>query len=86
MGSYQIEFAKSVRKELLRLQPQMAKRIDTAISNLRENPFPPGSRKLVGDEQSHRIRIGDFRLIYEVRESVLVVLILQVGHRKDIYR
>jgi mRNA interferase RelE/StbE len=86
MGSYQIEFAKSVRKELLRLQPQMAKRIDAAILNLAENPFPQGSRKMAGDEDSHRIRVGDFRVIYEVRESVLVVLILQVGHRKDIYR
>lgn len=86
MASYQIEFAKSVRKELLRLQPAMAKRIDDAIVKLSENPFPPGARKMEGAEGAHRIRVGDFRIIYEVKESVLIVLILKVGPRKDIYR
>jgi mRNA interferase RelE/StbE len=56
------------------------------VEALDENPFPAGSRKLKGEERAYRIRVGDYRIIYDVLRDVLVVLVLSVGHRKDVYR
>ncbi len=86
MDSYRIEFTRSARKELLKLQPFAARRIDEAIRSLAGDPFPPGCRKLEASDGAYRIRIGDYRVIYDVQGNVLVILILRIGHRKDIYR
>ena len=48
--------------------------------------MPPNSRKLKGEEHAYRIRVGDYRIIYDVLQEVLVILVLRVGHRKDVYR
>ncbi|MBX3739382.1 MAG: type II toxin-antitoxin system RelE/ParE family toxin [Akkermansiaceae bacterium] len=70
----------------MKLQPAVAQRVDAAILKLADDPHPPGSLKLAGDENAYRIRVGDYRIIYEIRNEVLVVLVVKIGHRKDIYR
>ena len=84
MVSYRIEFAKGVRKDFKRLPKKDAERILKKIESLSENPRPPESKKLTNDD-SHRIRIGNYRVIYDIQDQVLVVLVLKVGNRKDVY-
>ena len=64
----------------------MRVRISRAIDSLADNPVPPGARKLKGEERSYRIRVGDYRVVYDVLEEVVLVMILRIGHRKDVYR
>ena len=86
MGSYQIEWKNSAYKELQKLPRAMIPRIVAAVSDLATEPFPQGVKKLVGSELSYRIRVGDYRIIYEVIEKRLVIEIVRVRHRKDAYR
>jgi mRNA interferase RelE/StbE len=85
MGLIRIEFAKAVRKDFKKLPKKDAVRILKRIESLSENPRPPESKKLTNDE-SHRIRVGNYRVIYDIRDAVLVVLVLKVGKRKDFQR
>ena len=85
MGSYSIEFAKSVRKDFKGIPRNDAERILKRISSLSREPRPPDSKKL-SNEDAYRIRVGSYRVIYEIRDQLIVVIILKVGHRKDIYR
>jgi mRNA interferase RelE/StbE len=64
----------------------LVRRLRQSIKGLAENPRPPGSIKLQGEEELYRIRIGDYRIVYQIRDAVLVVLVVQIGHRRDIYR
>ena len=83
---YTIRFGTSAARALQRLDVSLRVRISRAIDALADNPFPPSARKLRGEERSYRIRIGDYRVVYDVLEEVVVVLILRIGHRKDVYR
>jgi mRNA interferase RelE/StbE len=85
MGLFRIEFAKAVRKDFKKLPKTDAESILKRIESLSENPRPPESKKLTNDD-SHRIRVGNYRVIYDIRDAVLVVLVLKVGNRKDVYR
>ncbi len=64
----------------------MIQKIMEVAESLSETPFPPNCRKLVGSEQTWRIRIGNYRIIYNIYSSILVVEIIRVAHRKDAYR
>jgi mRNA interferase RelE/StbE len=85
MESYRIEWKRSAIKELKRLPREAVRRILQVVEPLARDPYPPGIRKLVGSEHTYRIRVGDYRVIYSVQESILVIQIIRVGHRKDIY-
>ena len=85
MASYQIDWKSSARKELRKLPSDMIQKIMAEVESLGENPFPPGCRKLTGSEQTWRIRIGNYRVIYNVLSSILVIEIVRVAHRKDAY-
>lgn len=61
-------------------------RFQEAIDGLADNPRPPGCVKLQGPGELFRVRVGDYRVVYEIQDAVLVVLVVQIGHRKDIYR
>ena len=61
-------------------------RLGRRIDSLAENPRPQGVKKLSGEDDMHRIRVGDYRIIYQIREKSLVVLIVRIGHRSDVYR
>jgi mRNA interferase RelE/StbE len=88
--SYRIEFASSANKELAKLikkiQPKQARLITETIEDLQEDPWPPGVETVEGEENLWRVRQGDYRIIYSIEENVLVVYIVKVGHRKDVYK
>lgn len=86
MDTYKIEWKRSAIKELEKLPRPMHSKIVSAVDNLASNPYPQGVRKLVGTENSYRIRVGDYRVLYNIIENRLIVEIVRVGHRKDIYR
>ena len=85
MARYKLEFATSIRKDLKKIAKKEVQRILTSIEKLAEEPRPSGSKKLT-NEELYRIRIGNYRVIYEVHDDRLIVLIVKAGHRKDIYR
>lgn len=85
-GKYRIEFVPSARKALLGLPRAAAQRIRTAIDALADIPRPPGSIKLAGNEGLLRIRVGDYRVVYLVRDRELVVLVVRIADRKDVHR
>lgn len=64
----------------------MHARLRVAIDGLAENPRPPGCVKLQGGDELFRVRVGDYRIVYQIQDAVLVVLVVQVGHRREIYR
>lgn len=86
MDPFEIQWRNSATRELRRLDRQLIPRVLEVIGQLSENPFPAGARKLQGSERTYRIRIGDYRVIYEVREETRVIIIARVRHRKDAYR
>ena len=86
MASYKIEWKRSAAKELKRLPPEIIKRILTAVEALAEEPFPAGVKKLIGSHHTYRIREGSYRIIYNIVSDVVVIEIIKVGHRKDVYR
>jgi mRNA interferase RelE/StbE len=86
MGSYRIEWKHSATKELKRLPRDVIHKVIVAVEQLAKEPRPSGAKKLVTAEHTYRIRIGDYRIIYSIFESALVVEIIRVKHRKDVYR
>ncbi|MFQ6115225.1 MAG: type II toxin-antitoxin system RelE/ParE family toxin [bacterium] len=86
MVIFKTRWKPSAAKELRGLDRQIIPRILKAVESLSSNPFPSGVHKLHGSEHSYRIRIGDYRVIYSVSESHLVIEIIRVRHRKNIYR
>ena len=86
MGSYEVHWKRSAYQDLRRLDAQLVQRILRAVQQLRENPFPRGSRKLVGTDNHRRLRVGEVRVIYEVERGLKVVTIIHVRHRRDAYR
>ncbi len=86
MGLFEIRWKHSATKELKKLSPQDIQRILKAVEELASEPYPHGTRKLTGSDRSFRIRVGDYRVIYSVLEACLVIEIVRVGHRKEVYR
>lgn len=86
MGSYSVEWRRSAAKELKKLPQDVVLRILSAVEELSANPYPAGTKKLVGAEHSYRIRVGDYRIVYSIWASRLAIEIVRVGDRKDIYR
>ena len=86
MASYRIEWKSSAVKELRNIPQASVVRILAAVESLKENPFPHGSKKLTGGRSSYRIREGVYRIIYSVHSDVLLIEIVKVGHRKDVYK
>ena len=82
---YQVILPKSVRKELDRLPDDAVERIMTRLAGLETNPRPADVKKLKGRD-AWRIRVGDYRVIYEIHDRVLQILVITVGHRREIYR
>jgi mRNA interferase RelE/StbE len=85
MEKYKIIVKKSVAKDLRPLPKKDIAVILKCIESLREEPRPFGCEKLSGQER-YRIRKGAYRIIYEIRDDVLIVIVVKVGHRKEIYR
>ncbi|MDX1736891.1 MAG: type II toxin-antitoxin system RelE/ParE family toxin [Alphaproteobacteria bacterium] len=84
MAEYKIFFKKSVWKDFEPIPKKDLRRILQRIDLLSENPRPPGSQKLSGQEK-YRIRQGHYRIVYSIQDDELTIWIVRVGHRKDIY-
>jgi mRNA interferase RelE/StbE len=78
--------SRSAEKQLKKLPSRDQQRLAGAIWGLAVNPWPLGAKKLAGYESIYRLRIGDYRVIYEVSGKTVTVTVLKVGHRKDVYR
>ena len=83
---YKIVFKKSAEKELQTLSHDVIAKMRKAILSLERNPFPNGSKKLKGRKDDYRIRVGNYRIVYQVKKEVLIVYVIKIGHRKDIYQ
>jgi mRNA interferase RelE/StbE len=85
MGRYRISFRKSVARDLRRIPSEDVRGILSVIEALSDEPRPPGVEKLSRKEK-YRVRQGSYRIIYEIRDRELLVIVVKVGHRKDVYR
>jgi len=86
VNEYQIKFKSSAAKEFRKLPPLIKERIREAVNQLTKNPRPSGVVKLKGEDRLFRIRIGEYRIVYEIDDSAKLVLVTRVRHRKDVYR
>ena len=84
MSSYRIEVRPAAARALRKVDPQMRARVQGAIALLAEDPRPPSARALRG-RPGYRVRVGDYRIIYTVIDDVLLVVVVTLGHRRDIY-
>ena len=83
---YKIEFKRSAAKALRKIPKFDQKRIADKIDSFSENLPDPAITKMKGDNPFHRIRVGDYRIIYEIHGDILLIVILKIGHRKEVYR
>ncbi len=84
--NYQIQLSRSAERQLERFSPELRQRISSHITVLREEPRPFGSIRVKGRKDAFRIRVGDYRILYEVQDELLLVLVLKIAHRSDVYR
>ena len=83
--TYAVELG-PVRKDLRALDETIRRRVLSALVALEVNPRPPGAKKLRGSELLWRVRVGDYRILYSIEEARLVVLVIKIGHRREVYR
>ena len=85
MTAYRVEFTTASAKEIRKLDTQIRRRILDAITHLEREPRPHGVRKLAGYDNAWRIRVGDYRVLYEVVDDQVLVTVVRVAHRRDVY-
>ncbi|HXH22317.1 MAG TPA: type II toxin-antitoxin system RelE/ParE family toxin [Dehalococcoidia bacterium] len=86
MASLRVEYDSAAERELRRIAPRDISRIVAAVSKLAEDPFPRQSLKLAGENDLFRLRVGDYRVIYELDAGAGVVTVYRIRHRRDAYR
>ena len=84
--AYTIQFKPLALRQFGKLPREAQKRLAAKIESLRYVPFPPGCKKMTAVPDTWRIRAGDYRVVYQVHRGVLLVLVLAVGHRREVYR
>ena len=85
MAKYKIQIKPSAVKELEKLPGKDLQKIISKIKSLSGDPRPPGCEKLSGDEK-YRIRQGNYRIVYAIEDDILIVFVVKIGHRRDIYK
>ena len=86
MSRYRVEIARRAVKALSALPRREQQRVRAAIDLLAEDPRPPGCSKLSGEADAYRVRVGAYRIVYEVLDDCLLVHVVRVGHRRDVYK
>ena len=86
MATYRIEWKPSALRELKRIDRQVIPRIIQAVERLPDDPYAAGVRKLRGAEHTYRLRVGEYRVVYEVVGAKLTIVIVRIRHRRDAYR
>jgi mRNA interferase RelE/StbE len=84
--NYEVRKTRRVQREIDAIEKRDRLRIEGAIALLAENPRPPKATKLVGQRNRWRVRTGDYRILYEIDDGVLTVLVIRVAHRREVYR
>ena len=84
--TYQVALAPAAARQLRKFDPQVRRRIQAAIELLATEPRPPTATRLVGGAGEWRVRTGDYRIVYEIQDERLLVLVLSAGHRREIYQ
>ena len=84
--SYAVFITRKAQKELESVPSPLCDRIEHEIQGLSDNPRPPGCRKLHGAERHWRLRVGDYRFLYEIDDSSKTLTVFKIGHRSDVYR
>ena len=83
---YRLELKPSAAKSLSRLPKTVQRAIAAVLEEVTENPRHRGVTKLAGEEDLYRVRAGDYRVVYTIRDQVLLVLVVRIAHRKEVYR
>lgn len=86
MARYEIEISRTAEKQLGRLPRADQERVARTMLALADDPFPRGARKLSGYDDVFRVRAGRYRILYSVSEGALIIVVLKVGHRREVYR
>ncbi len=86
MGSYRIQIVRSAQKDIRGLPGTVRNRVVIKIYQLAQTPRPSGCEKLKGSKSSYRIRIGDYRVVYRIKEEMILIEVLRAGHRRDVYK
>ncbi|MBA2640886.1 MAG: type II toxin-antitoxin system RelE/ParE family toxin [Nocardioidaceae bacterium] len=84
--TYRVTFAPAAARQLRTLDPPARRRIQATIELLANDPRPPAATRLVGGSGEWRVRTGDYRVVYEIEDDLLLVLVLALGHRREVYR
>jgi mRNA interferase RelE/StbE len=84
--AYAIQFKPLALRQLEKLPREAQRRLSAKIEALRDDPFPAGCKKMAAISDAWRIRAGDYRVVYQVHRGVLLVLVLTIGHRREVYR
>jgi len=86
VNRYEVRVTVSAARKFRKLSPQVKARIRPVLKALGEDPRPQGVIKLSGEDNAWRIRVGDYRIIYEIHDNVLLVLVFDIDHRRSVYR
>ena len=84
--SYRVEVTAAARRDLGKLPQEILRRVDAHILALADDPFPAGAQKLEGGAGVYRVRVSDYRIVYAVEHHRLLILVIRVRHRRDVYR
>jgi mRNA interferase RelE/StbE len=84
--SYRIEFSRKAERQFKTLSKQFQLRLKPKIDALANTPRPRGVEKLKGEDDLYRIRVGDYRIIYQIQDKALVILVIKIGDRKQVYQ
>lgn len=86
MAGYAVEFTTGAAKDIRKLEPGQRKRILVSIAGLATDPRPAGCKKLAGEQNAWRVRVADYRVLYEIEDKVLTVTVVRVAHRREVYK
>lgn len=86
MPAYRIELTRHAERQLRKLPREMQKRVAPAIAGLATDPRPPSVKFLAGGPERWRVRVGVYRIVYTIEDDRLIVLVIKIGHRRDVYR
>lgn len=86
MAFYRLVWKPSAERELRKLPREVIARLVALAESLAHDPYPPGAKKLSGTDYAYRVQSGDYRLVYEIVQGELIIHIIRVGHRREVYR
>jgi len=84
--TYQVEFIRKASKQLAKLPEDVKQRINIKVQELTDNPRPSGVVKLESSNNRYRIRVGDYRVLYEIIDDLLIVTVVKLGHHREVYQ